>query len=240
MQSPVVPLKRTSAFTLIELLVVIAIIAILAAMLLPALGRAKAKAQATECLSNVRQWGMGIRMYTDDFNEFFPYEGAIGNIATGNNSNAWYNTVPPLISQDRLADLYQQNRIPAPGKKSFFMCPTAGNPTNTPSITSAYFAYGFNNRMDPNGTAQFKISQVTHPSDTVVFTENSESAFPSAAGRHTPARHNLRANLAFADGRAAATHTNDYFRTSAEDNDSNVEYSISRKVYWYPYKGAPQ
>ena len=90
--------RGRKAFTLIELLVVIAIIAILAAILFPVFAQAREKARAASCLSNVKQLGLGVMMYHQDYDETFPM-GGWNEPTTGaaTTFGRWYNDVRPYI-----------------------------------------------------------------------------------------------------------------------------------------------
>ena len=113
------------AFTLIELLVVIAVIAILAALLIPVLARAKDKAKQVACAANLRQWGMALRMYVDDNSDNIPHDGMPmsgvngapppfdhGSYSPGDSFqvNAWFNLLPEYVSEKPLST-YTTNAV---------------------------------------------------------------------------------------------------------------------------------
>ena len=91
------PAPPRRAFTLIELLVVIAIIAILAALLLPALAKAKAKANRIKCASNMKNWSYAVHMYEGDNNDCLPY---FSMIFAGQSSNAYiFEIIAPYVAK---------------------------------------------------------------------------------------------------------------------------------------------
>lgn len=98
--------KSQGAFTLIELLVVIAIISIMAAILFPVFARARENARRSNCLSNLKQIGLGIMQYVQDYDETYPYAsrytwGVYGEANSGS-TTLWYPAVRPYIKNDQV------------------------------------------------------------------------------------------------------------------------------------------
>jgi prepilin-type N-terminal cleavage/methylation domain-containing protein/prepilin-type processing-associated H-X9-DG protein len=228
------------AFTLIELLVVIAIIGILAAMLLPALNKAREKANAVVCLGNMHQWGLSVGMYADDFQDYLPPEGA-GNPVSGS-PYAWYNVLPPYINTKSLITLYVNGTPPTRKTKGIYSCPSDKKCPDNPTDALPYYMVGM------NGVALFKRGDCVKPTETIMFCEN-EGSFSATNGKYCPARHSGGSNFTFVDGHAEWLKFQDWCRaanpgcqsTIAEDDSSKLsgDWKANVKYHWFPYINAP-
>lgn len=214
-------------FTLIELLVVIAIIAILAAMLLPALAAAKAKAKTIACMSNEKEIGLGYLLYSNDFNNFLPvagdFTGGITVLPT-----EWYLEITPYLAQIAASN----STLHVAG--TVVTCPSVNlselykiAAKTTDPYTNAIGGYGhnypylgyFQGYTAPYGRQ--KLSTIRMPTETIFNNDTMDpvptdkevletygysyavSYIPTFLPNHTYTRHGKGDNYSWADGHAA-------------------------------------
>jgi prepilin-type N-terminal cleavage/methylation domain-containing protein/prepilin-type processing-associated H-X9-DG protein len=206
------------AFTLIELLVVIAIIAILAAILFPVFAQAREKARAITCISNLKQMGLGMIMYNQDYDErMVLWQQGSGNVSWDSQGYA--------LSYDRLLQPYIKNNFVSgcPSDLSVGTPLSAGSPY--PPVTArAVRSYAIPGNIggnwcntstnpQPNPPA---LAAIPEPTLTIALNERDNCASTTASywgwcsvndsESETAWRHNLQGNFVYVDGHAKNTH----------------------------------
>jgi prepilin-type N-terminal cleavage/methylation domain-containing protein len=228
------PLKMKRGFTLIELLVVTAIIAILAAMLLPALTKAKEEANQITCLNNLKQWGLAMAMYADENNQSYPASRDLLYVAAPDNNpvwsemyadatasppiglSDWFNALPPFVSG---VPLWKYGANNASNNvftysRSLYICPTAAAiPSIAPDPNSVT---GIEPGVGPGPTFNYGMNQ------RINYNLPSPANVPETPFKVTQAVH-PSAFVVFSEQRVHASET-PYYGTSPTDLSSTYNW----------------
>lgn len=197
MHTPFRPFRREPAsggFTLVELLTVIAIVGILAAILIPVVGRARDSAKATQCLSNLRQMGTAARLYSHDNKNWTPPLGY-----------KFFQAVWPYAYSTSKTIAISGSDLPPDLAGSIFECSKATD-DSAPTVTTKR-SYGINSYLGPNTSADkttmgVPLNLIATPSVAVLAgdVKNMSGLQPSTCND----RHNSKMNIVYVDGHAAA------------------------------------
>lgn len=218
--------RSTFGFTLIELLVVIDIISILAAILFPVFARVRENARKATCQSNLKQIGIAVMMYVQDYDERYPMRYLYAATASSTGEAGWYfNVIQPYVKSER--------------GKGVWVCPTAGaigahstsygwnicGAQTSTAVIGRGFGYTPGTPCTPTGTVGVASAEVTETASTILLgdpasngtDDNGQNLYPSwwqsqipvlhggqvgpfTGGRVTMTRYEGGGNYLFADG----------------------------------------
>ncbi len=218
--------SKRSGFTIIELLVVIAIIAILAALLLPALGRAKGKARDSVCFNNLKQWGLATHLYATAHEDFLPPEG-FPNPTESHTNLGWYIQLPHEMGIPRYHDMDWRTNSGADVSKTIWICPVNRRRSNGKNL----FHYCLNQYVDGTDTNDTPkmISSIERPANVVwLFDSKNLPAVGRWSFTHTNL-HNGGAHFLFLDGHVARFRAPEYWNLT-----SNTARTNNPDLVWRP------
>ena len=198
-------MKTERAFTLVELLVVIAIIAILAALLLPALNRGRQHAQGTCCLNNLKQWGLATQLFVYDNQDLLPKDGTPNGTSV---TEGWYNDLPHVLGVPVYREMaWRTNASIEPGR-SVWICPSNPRRSNGNNL----FHYCLNEHVNGTGTGnQVKLTSLPRPPLTVWLFDNGKLAAVAQQNNVHTNLHRAGAQFTFLDGHSARFRNFEYW-----------------------------
>jgi prepilin-type N-terminal cleavage/methylation domain-containing protein len=181
------PLLHRTGFTLMELLIVIAIIALLSALLLPALSRGREKARQTVCIGNLRQLGLAARMYWDDHDgRAFHYR----THETNNGTIYWFGWMERGAEGQRAFDRTMGALHPYLAGRGIELCPSLGYHMAKFKLkaTGAAYGYGYNIHLSvPITQPALNTEQIRNPAAVALFADAAQvNAFQPPASRENP------------------------------------------------------
>ncbi len=251
---------RRYGFTLIELLVVIAIIAILAAILFPVFARAREKARQASCLSNVKQLSLGLLMYTQDYDEMWPFLTYADCFPVANvwqpGAYPWVMTVMPYVKNEQVGVCTSDSEKPCMSKAGgsgasadynpFFLARFGVVPTSTTQAAQMWpWSYATNINLGPVYGYASQAS-INHPSQCILMGELGRGgyaysvwyvSFGYGCTGSTPsrwekgARHNDGRQWCFCDGHAKWLKDPVPPSTASQATIQNAYYAAG----WYDY-----
>lgn len=212
-------MRRSRGFTLIELLVVVAIIAILAAILMPVFARAREKARASSCLSNIRQLGLAVKMYADDHDETLP-AGTAPHMIIGSEREQLWAYVEDAIEE------YVRN-------EGINWCPSDAAHRYPYSYMYSYCLYtevaDINAGLNPCGFRAHRLSEVYWPSDKVMLFEHAYfHSPPHDLWLQIEGREESGLNVCFMDNHAK-------FVRPSQGNPTNSPYVVPQGACDFNY-----
>jgi prepilin-type N-terminal cleavage/methylation domain-containing protein/prepilin-type processing-associated H-X9-DG protein len=202
-------------FTLLELLVVIALIAILAGLLLPALARARRKANAAVCLNNLHQWGLATQLFVTDNDDFLPKDGTPNGTST---REGWYIDLPRALGLAPYCELpWRTNPAINPGR-SLWICPANPRRSNGNNL----FHYCLNEHVNGTGAGkQVRYSTLRRPSLLIWLFDNGKQAAVAQQNNVHTNLHSQGAQFCFLDGHSARFRNTQYWDFAANRSRTN-------------------